>query len=334
MAAVSKFFIAVLVFVGQLIGILGTTNEYQPVDDKNGGDPFIVEDNGNTYYTYTTGSGIVIRKVNGIDDLTVIEERQVYSEGNNGILYDIWAPEIHKIGDRWYIVSCALFDSSAVPMGTMPCVETYEEHTDYYRYGFVLESKTEDIFGEYEFKGRLAPDGMNNIDGTYLKYGEKLYYVSSAYLAPAHQCITVTEMENPYTLKTDAKTEIISKPQYRWEKNGWWVNEGPAVLYKNKEVYIVYSASGYSSGNYCLGMLSLVGDDPADKNSWYKSPVSVFGKLPDKLLYHTGHCSFIYRDNGEIYMVYHATDTADFFSKPRCTYITKLDFYHDYPLFG
>ena len=230
MAAVSKLFIAAIVFIGQLFGILGTKNEYQPVDDKNGGDPFIVEDNGNTYYTYTTGSGIVIRKVNGIDDLTVIEERQVYSEGYNSILYDIWAPEIHKIGDRWYIVSCALFDSSAVPMGTMPYVETYEEHTDYYRYGFVLESKTEDIFGEYEFKGRLAPDGMNNIDGTYLKYGEKLYYVSSAYLAPAHQCITVTEMENPYTLKADAKTEIISKPQYRWEKNGWWVNEGPGAL--------------------------------------------------------------------------------------------------------
>lgn len=334
MAAVSKLIIAAIVFIGQLFGIFGTANEYLPADNKNGGDPFIVEDNGNTYYTYTTGSGIVIRKVNGIDDLTVIEERQVFSEGSNGILYDIWAPEIHKIGDRWYIVSCALFDSSAVPMGTMPYVETYEEHTDYYRYGFVLESKTEDIFGEYEFKGRLAPDGINNIDGTYLKYGEKLYYVSSAYLAPAHQCITVTEMENPYTLKADTKTEIISKPQYRWEKNGWWVNEGPAVLYKNEEVYIVYSASGYSSGNYCLGMLSLVGNDPADKNSWYKSPVSVFGKQPDKSLYHPGHCSFIYRDNGEIYMVYHATDTADFFSKPRCTYITELDFYHDYPIFG
>ncbi|MBQ3499208.1 MAG: family 43 glycosylhydrolase [Clostridia bacterium] len=333
MSAVSKFFVAVIVFICQLLGVFGTTKEYKPADAQNGGDPFIVEDNGSTYYTYTTGSGIVIRKVNSINNLTVLEEKTVYSEGSNGILHSIWAPEIHKIGDRWYIVSCAQFDSSAVPAGTMPYAEVNEEHTDYYRYGFVLESKTDDIFGDYEYKGRLAPDGMNNIDGTYLKYGGKLYYVSSSYLAPAHQCITVTKMENPYTLKADAKTEIISKPQYKWEKKGWWVNEGPAVLYRNEDVYIVYSASGYSSGDYCLGLLSLVGDNPADNRSWYKSPVSVFSAQSDKDLYHPGHCSFLYRDNGDIYMVYHATDNADFFAKPRCTYITKLNFYRDYPIF-
>ena len=334
MAAVSKIFVAFVVFVVQLFGVFGVTEEYKPADSKNGGDPFIVEHNGETYYTFTTGSGIIIRKVNSIDDLTVIEEKQVYSEGNDGILYDIWAPEIHRIGDRWYIVSCALFDSAAVPVGTMPYADEYDGHTDYYRYGFVLESKTDDIFGEYEFKGRLAPDAMNNIDGTYLQYNGKLYYVCSSYLEPAHQCVTVTEMENPYTLKADAKTEIISKPQYSWEKKGWRVNEGPAVLYKNDEVYIVYSASGYSSGGYCLGMLSLVGSDPADKTNWYKSPVSVFTANPDKSLYHTGHCSFLYRENGDIYMVYHATDNADFSAKPRCTYITKLNFYNDYPIFG
>ncbi len=333
MAALMKILVAATVFIGQLFGVFGETNEYKPVDDKNGGDPFIVEHNGETYYTYTTGSGIVIRKVKSFDDLTVLKERQVYSEGNDGIMHSIWAPEIHGIENKWYIVSCALFDSSAVPMGTMPEAKEYDGHSDYYRYGFVLESKTDDIFGEYEFKGILAPDGMNNIDGTYLQKDGRLYYICSAYLKPAHQCITITEMENPYTLKEGAKTEILSKPQYSWEKKGWWVNEGPAVLYKNDEIYIVYSASGYSSGGYCLGMLSLIGEDVTDRCCWFKSPLSVFNAQPDKTLYHPGHCSFLHRENGDIFMVYHATDNPDFFVKPRCTYVKELNFYCDYPLF-
>lgn len=310
-----------------------SVGEYDlPIDSTNGGDPFIVEDGENTYYTYTTGGNIIIRRIAAFNDTTQLEEKTVYSAGNNGIVRDIWAPEIHKIGDRWYIVSCALFDENAVEKGTMPEAEEYDGHTDYYRYGFVLESKTEDIFGEYEFKGRLAPDGLNNIDGTYLQKDGKLYYVCSAYVNVAHQCIFITEMENPYTLKSDSDTVMLSRPQYSWEKHGWWVNEGPAVLYKDDSVYIFYSGSGYSSGEYCMGMLTLCGDDVMNKSDWYKSPVSVYKKHPQKNIYHTGHCNFIYRENGEIYMVYHATDSKAFSDSPRCTYIKKIEFLYNYPL--
>ncbi len=270
-----KLITAIFVSVLQFVSSLGISSEPEkPVDSYGGGDPFLVEDSGFLYYTYTTGSGIVIRKIDSLENKNLIEEKQVYSQGNNGILREIWAPEIHRIGDRWYIVSCALFDSSAVPRGAMPYAENQEEHTDYYRYGFVLESKTDDIYGEYEFKAVLAPDGLNNIDGTFLKHGGNLYYVCSAYLKPAHQCIYISEMTNPYTLKSDSEGVMLSKPEYKWEKNGWWVNEGPAVLYAEDEIYLFYSASGYSSGEYCMGMLSLTGDDVMNKNSWYKSPVT------------------------------------------------------------
>ncbi len=305
----------------------------KPIDSVNGGDPFIVEDNGNTYYTYTTGGNISIKQIASFDDVTVLAEKSVYSAGKNGIIRDIWAPEIHKIGDKWYIVSCALFDSSVVPRGAMPEGSDTEIHDDYYRYGFVLESKTDDIMGEYEFKGILSPDGMNNIDGTYLQKDGKLYYVCSAYLGVGHQCIYISLMDNPYTISDDSKGELISRPFYNWEKKGWKVNEGPAVLNVDSNTYIVYSASGYSSGEYCLGMLMLNGDDVLNKSSWIKSPVSVFKKQPEKSLYHTGHCSFLNRENGDIYMVYHATDNPEFFAKSRCTYITKLDFCFGFPVF-
>ena len=45
----------------------------------------------------------------------------------NGTVKDIWAPEIHKIGQHWYIIACSYFDYNEVPRGTMP-EETTAEH--------------------------------------------------------------------------------------------------------------------------------------------------------------------------------------------------------------
>lgn len=329
--------IAALIQLTALTGLPFKFSEYSaPVDPQNGGDPFIVEDNGSTYYMYTTNRSIEIRKITSFDNTTVVEQKTVYTAGNNGITDNIWAPEIFKINGRWYIISCALFASSAVPQGAMPEVGETANHTDYYRYGFVLESKTEDIMGEYEFKGRLAPDGLNNIDGTYLQKDGKLYYVCSAYLNTGHQCIYIAEMENPYTLKTDENGKnngaMLSRPEYKWEKHGWYVNEGPAALYKNDSTYLVYSASGYSSGYYCMGILSLTGSDPMNPQCWVKSAVPFFSERTSVNQYHTGHCSFLYRENGDIYMVYHATDNKDFSVSPRCTYIKKMNFIGDCPI--
>jgi GH43 family beta-xylosidase len=194
----------------------------------------------------------------------------------------------------------------------------------------VLESKTEDIFGDYEFKGIIAPDGLNNIDGTYLKKDGKLYYVTSAYLAVGHQCLYICEMENPYTLKTNKKGKHkavkLSSPVYSWERQGWKVNEGPAVLYHEDDIFIVYSASGFSSNKYCMGMLTLDGDDVMKRSSWKKSPVRISCHQPLKDIYSAGHCSFIHRDNGDIFMTYHANKTKEFDDSPRLTYIEPVGF--------
>ena len=329
---------AVYAFSGFLALVSPTPDKYDiPIDSQQGGEPFIVEDESGTYYTYTLGNRIEIRKIAAYNDTTLLESKVVYCEGNDGILWDIWAPEIHKIGDRWYIVASALFDKNSVPEGTMPQAKERTEHSDYYRYGFVLESKTQDVLGEYEFKGRIAPDGLNNIDATYLQKDGRLYYVCSAYVDVAHQALYIAEMENPYTLKTDENGKnnavMISRPELHWEKRGWKVNEGPAVLYNDGRIFLVYSASGFSSGGYCMGMLTLCGDDVMRAESWSKSLVSVYAKQAQKNIYHTGHPSFLYRENGDVYMVYHATDNEDFSASPRCTYIKKLEFKNGLPEF-
>ena len=315
-----------------LLSLLGfaETPYDAPIDNYNGGDPFIVETQDGTYYTYTTGGGVDILKTESFDKIEVTEKKTVFWAGENGTVGDIWAPEIHKVGDRWYIIAAALFDRSLVPAGAMPEAKEYEDNNDYYRYSFVLESNTDDIFGDYTFKGIIAPDGLNTIDGTYLEKDGKLYFVCSAYVNVAHQCLYIAEMENPYTLKTDENGNNnavrISSPTYFWEKKGWWVNEGPAVLKNGEDLFIVYSASGYSSGGYCMGLLTYTGGEVTDACSWIKSPVRLSYHNAAKDIYNAGHCSFLYRENGEIYMVYHATATRDFSESPRLTYIKPVEF--------
>lgn len=322
-------FTTILVALLSLLGLMKTPYD-KPVDNYNGGDPFIVEDESGCYYTYTTGGGVDILKTESFDKIEVTEKKTVFWAGENGTVGDIWAPEIHKIGDRWYIIAAALFDKNLVPAGSMPRAKEFTENNDYYRYSFILESNTEDIFGDYTFKGIIAPDGLNTIDGTYLQKDGKLYFLCSAYVNIAHQCLYICEMENPYTLKTDSEGKnnavMISEPQLHWEKIGWYVNEGPAVLYNGDELYIVYSASGFSSGGYCLGLLTYKGGDVADACSWVKSPTRLMFHNVAKRIFHAGHCSFLYRDNGEIFMVYHATPTADFEASPRLTYIKPVEF--------
>lgn len=326
-----------LVFLG-VVGVIAVAipNE-EPIDAINGGDPFIVEDGGNTYYTYTTGGGVDIVKIESFDNATEIERKTVIWAGENNIAGAIWAPEIHKIGDRWYIIACAGFQKDSVEIGKMPFAKEFNDHDDYYRYSFVLESNTEDIFGDYTFKGILAPDGLNNIDGTYLQKGNKLYYVCSAYRDVANQAVYICEMENPYTLKMDenGKNNAIqlSEPEYSWEKQGWLVNEGPAVLYNGDNVFVLYSASGFSSGDYCMGMLTLTGDDIMNTENWKKESKSVYNHDFFKGIYNPGHCSFLYRENGEIFMVYHANKTKNFEKSPRLTYIKQVEFKDGKPVF-
>ncbi len=323
---------AILAAIITFFGITLTTDEDLPIDQVNGGDPFIVEYEGETYYTYTTGGGVDVVKIKSFNDATELDRKVVMWSGENNTVGDIWAPEIHRIGDRWYIIAAALFDKDSVPKGAMPIGGPDKDDNDYYRYAFVLESESEDIMSDYSFKGILAPNGLNNIDGTYLQKNGKLYYICSAYRDIGNQALYICEMENPYTLKGEA-TEI-SYPKYSWEKRGWPVNEGPAVLYHGEDIFIVYSASGYYSNHYCMGMLTYNGGDVLDKASWKKSPTRVSYHQPLKEIYNAGHCSFLYRDNGDIYTVFHATRELEFFNTPRLTYVQKLEFRNGKPCFN
>ena len=48
-------------------------------------------------------------------------------------------------------------------------------------------------------------------------------------------------MKSPTELAT--AQVLLSSPDYEWERVGFWVNEGPAVIKHNGKIFLTYSAS-------------------------------------------------------------------------------------------
>ena len=112
----------------------------------------------------------------------------------------------------------------------------------------------------------------------------------------------------------DSPRVLLSKPEYEWEKRCCTgklptINEGPAILSRDGNARLIYSASGSWSDEYCLGMLTFTGGDPLDPKAWKKHPVPVFEKTEGA--YGPGHCSFtISPDGSEDWMIYHANPVS------------------------
>src|SRR4029453_14807713 len=63
----------------------------------------------------------------------------------------------------------------------------------------------------------------------------------------------IAAMSNPWTIS--GKQVMIATPEYDWEKIGFLVNEGAAVLKRNGKIFITFSASA-TDYNYCMGLFS------------------------------------------------------------------------------
>jgi GH43 family beta-xylosidase len=112
-------------------------------------------------------------------------------------------------------------------------------------------------------------------------------------------------MDSPWSIK--CKQVMITRPEYAWERIGYWINEGPAVLIRNGRVFISYSASA-TDHNYCMGLLTADdSSDLLDPASWRKSPYPVFESSVNNSQYGPGHNSFTVASDGKTdLLVYHA----------------------------
>jgi O-glycosyl hydrolase len=85
------------------------------------------------------------------------------------------------------------------------------------------------------------------------------------------------------------------------------VNEGPFGFTRNGRTFIVYSASGCWTDDYCLGLLTLSGTNLLDRKTWAKSG-PVFTKQPGA--YGPGHHGVFKDTNGQWWNIYHANNLS------------------------
>ncbi len=264
-----------------------------------GQDPSIVQYNGYYYLAESINSStaIAVTKSRTLTGLASGTKVTVWTRPSTTgpLCCEVWAPELLFINGRFYIHFAADDGNNA-------------NHRMY-----VLESNSLDPQGSYTFRGKIAaPTDRWAIDGTVLQQGSSLYYLWSGWEGTRNtqQNIYIAPMSNPYTIS--GERVAISLPTNTWERRGGppYVNEGPQVLQRNGKIFIVYSASGSWTDDYCLGMLTASSTaNPMLASSWTKSAGCVFSKTATA--YGPGHNTFVTSPDGtQDWLVYHANQTS------------------------
>ncbi len=301
---------------------LSTANEengtfINPIGTK--ADPYVIEKDGLYYYCFSDGVTLTEKDADGNDvkvsyagvAVAVHENlpfgtlscqyRSVFNGSRTDIenaKHDYWAPELHY------------FDAQTVGAenaGWYIYVAMDDGENKNHRMYVLRASDPENPLSDFEMVGQIT-DATNKwaIDGTVMVYGGNLYFIWSGWEGDVNgrQDIYIAKMSNPWTISSERL--CLSIPEYAWETKGSpLVNEGPQILKSpDGTMHIIYSASGSWTQYYCYGAITLIGTNPLDKASWYKSPTTLFAS--GNGAYGTGHGSFVQDDDGAWWMYYHA----------------------------
>ena len=289
-----------------------------PLSAGSAPDPVVVYHDGYYYATFTEALGIAIYRSDKLSTV-LTDEKIIIMNLNEQVQGNVWAPELHynPTTDRWYVYASGStngWEFNSIRM-------------------FCLESRTNDPFGEYVFKGYTDPDLLAIDQTVFYDEASGTLYTAFSQFTSKGQVITLAVMENPWTI-SDRRVEI-SYPKYSWEKQGKTegkderVNEGPVFLCKNGRLTLLYSASGCWSQYYCLGLLEFTGGDYApdsvmNKSNWKKHNQPVFEAANE--VFGVGHCFFFTTPDGETWISYHGMATPDAGEGGRYMYVQPISF--------
>lgn len=242
---------------------------------------------------------LAIRHASTIRGLADAEERTVWVKHTSGPMSKhIWAPEIHCLDGGWYIYFAAGQQENGWEIrpyvlhckGSDPMQDEWEECG-------MMQCADADEFSFRAF----------SLDATVFENRGKRYFVWAEKVGVGKQIsnLYIAEMESPVKLKT--VQVLLTTPDYDWERDGFWVAEGPSVLKKDGRIFMTYSASS-TGACYCVGLLSASEDaDLLDPRSWSKSRMPVLKTDKEKEIYGPGHNSFTKSEDGsKDIMIFHA----------------------------
>lgn len=296
-----------------------------PVSPFDAPDPFMTFDPVTGYYyaLFTRGSKLeLFRSRHAGSIVTDGDSRIIYLP--NGERDDIWAPEMHRAPNgKWYIYTSGRIKP-----------EPSQKRI------FVMEGPADDPFvGEWIFRGKPFPDTFS-IDPTVYTAPEGVQYLCSSRVDPVYgQVLDICDLENPYTCGKNHAT--IARAELDWELVEPYTGrraivEGAFFLERNGRLFIIYSANGCWSDDYCLGVLEHTGGSLCDASNWKKHPSPLF--VHGNELYGPGHASFFTSPDGrEVWCAYHGMKehNATCTGAPRFFNIQRVDFDDTgYPVMG
>ncbi|MEV0241104.1 glycoside hydrolase family 43 protein [Streptomyces sp. NPDC050674] len=291
---------------------------------RNRADPHIHRHTDGHYYFTATApeyDRIILRRSRTLGGLGTADESVIWRAHATGPMgAHIWAPELHRIGGKWYIY-----------FASAPAEEIWAIRI------WVLENAHPNPFqGTWVERGQVKTAWETfSLDATTFTHRGKRY-LAWAQHEPGmdnNTGIFLSEMANPWTLK--GPQVRLSTPEYDWERIGFKVNEGPYVLKRNGRLFMTYSASA-TDFNYCVGLLTADADSHLlDPVSWTKSPTPVFTSNDTTKQYGPGHNCFTVAEDGRTdVLVYHARQYKEINGDPlndpnRHTRVQKLGWKRD-----
>ena len=266
-------------------------------------DPHMSRVDGRYWFTASVPGfdAIEIRSAASIVGLATAPARVIWRKHDSGPMsWHVWAPELHRIDGRWYVYFAA------------------SERGDIWKLRmYVLQCEGDDPLRDtWTERGQiLTPEEGFSLDATPFEHGGRHYLCWAQKSPPSESNLYLAELANPWTLKSTPV--VISRPELAWERIGFHVNEGPAVLNRNGRVFIAYSAAA-TDAYYCMGLLwADAGADLLDPKSWRKSPTPVFKTDEAAQQFGPGHNSFTTTPDGRTdLLVYHARNYRDIVGDP------------------
>ena len=259
----------------------------------DGADPWVEYHAGYYYLTYTTGSSVQVHRAtrlagtNGLGRAAVIAAFYPPAPFNQ----NVWAPELHFLRGKAYVYYAA--DDGINANHRMFAAESDSTGPTF---SFVPKGKVYDATAD-----RWA------IDGTVFEAGNgSLYFIWSGWPGSTDglQNLYIAPMSDPLTIS--GPCVLLATPNQTWES---WIEEGPEVLQRNGQVFIVYAANLSWTDNECLGLLRNIDGNYLNPASWIKSASPVFATAisTNGAVYGPGHCGFTKSlDRTQDWIIYHA----------------------------
>ncbi len=274
-------------------------------------DPYVYRHTDGTYY-FTASlpeyHGIALRRAGTLWGLKDAAEVMIWKKHDSGPMSKhIWAPELHYIMGRWYLYFAAgeAEDVWKIRPYVLECAGM-DPINDAWKENGPMQSADTDEFSFRAF----------SLDATVFEQKGKWYCIWAEKVGVGRQIsnLYIAEMETPWKMKTDQV--LLTTPDYDWERKGFWVNEGPAVIHHQGRLYLTYSASD-TGPNYCMGMLSIDENaDLLDPSAWSKKRYPVLQTREQYSLYGPGHNSFTVDENGDPILVCHCRTCAEIEGDP------------------